>query len=109
MDIRNIPKMDLIKVDNLNHFNQLVLEKQNNLISHYSVIEKLPTPPVNLNTKFNQTMVKDFSARVVEELGEMYESYHKNYTKLFYSLDFPEERDSLRNGKKLRSSNMRSF
>jgi hypothetical protein len=48
---------------------------QKNLLVGYIKIEKLPPYPVALNDPQAQVLLKDFTARVVEELGEMYESY----------------------------------
>lgn len=45
------------------------------LIDHYMGIEDLPKYPINLNTKPAQILIKDFAGRVIEELGEGFESY----------------------------------
>lgn len=97
MDIRNIKDLEKIPIVDLSHFNKLVTTHQNNLILHYIQIEKIPTPPVQLNVKDNQTLIKDFSARVVEELGEMYESYEKNYVLLNFSTETPSQETLLYN------------
>lgn len=47
---------------------------QKELLDGYVKIEGLPPYPVNINTKANQTLIKDFTARVIEELAECYES-----------------------------------
>lgn len=48
---------------------------QKRLIERYTSIEKLPPPPLNLHLPAHQVILKDFASRVVEELGESYESY----------------------------------
>ena len=45
------------------------------LLNHYASIESLPDYPVDIHIKENQVLLKDFSARIVEELGEGFESY----------------------------------
>jgi hypothetical protein len=45
------------------------------LVDHYTSIEKLPKAPIDINTKNGQDLVKDFSGRIIEELGEGFESY----------------------------------
>ena len=52
-----------------------IFELQKELIDHYVKIEGLPPYPLNLDLKQNQLLIKDFSARIVEELGECFESY----------------------------------
>lgn len=47
---------------------------QKELISEYIKIEKGKPYPLNVNTKESQLILKDFTARVVEELAEGYES-----------------------------------
>lgn len=45
------------------------------LLDHYVKIEGLPKYPIDVNTKSSQILIKDFSGRIIEELGEGYESY----------------------------------
>lgn len=45
------------------------------LLDSYIKIEGLPQYPVNVNLKVSQSLIKDFVGRVIEELGEGYESY----------------------------------
>jgi hypothetical protein len=49
-----------------------ILQKQ--LIEPYIGIEGLPQYPLDMSTKENQIIIKDFVSRVVEELGEAFES-----------------------------------
>ena len=44
------------------------------LINEYVKIERTPAPPININTKSSQVLLKDFTGRVIEELAEGYES-----------------------------------
>lgn len=72
MDIRNFwqevcqcePGLELEKM----------FELQASLLEEYLPIEKLPHWPLNVNTREAQAILKDMSARVIEELGEGYES-----------------------------------
>jgi len=48
---------------------------QKELLDGYIKIESLPAYPVDLNTKESQILLKDFNARITEELGEAMESY----------------------------------
>lgn len=72
MDIRNFwqevcqcePGLELEKM----------FELQASLLEEYLPIEKLPHWPLNVNTREAQVILKDMSARVIEELGEGYES-----------------------------------
>lgn len=52
-----------------------IYQMQKNLLSGYIGIEGLPQYPVDINTKASQTLLKDFTARVIEELSEGYESF----------------------------------
>lgn len=58
----------------INHdsFNQMY-KLQMVLIDHYVKIEGLPKPPVDLNTRAGQKVIRDFSNRIIEELSEAYE------------------------------------
>ena len=57
-------------------------EMQKTLINHYVSIEGLPNYPVNVNTKASQTLLKDFTGRVIEELAESYEAREMVYASL---------------------------
>lgn len=59
-----------------------IYQMQKNLLSGYIGIEGLPQYPVDINTKDSQTLLKDFTARVIEELSEGYESF-ENVMDLF--------------------------
>jgi len=52
---------------------------QMELVNHYIEIEKVPPPVWELDVKEHQINVKDFLARVTEELGEGFESYEIMY------------------------------
>lgn len=71
MDIRDIkeevihPQSALFEMFNL----------QKVLIDHYVGIEGLPQYPIDINTKSAQVLLKDFIGRIIEELGEAWESY----------------------------------
>lgn len=52
-----------------------IFNLQKELLSHYIIIEGLPSYPIDLNTKSSQNIIKDFTGRVIEELGEGFESY----------------------------------
>ena len=47
---------------------------QKELLDHYIGIEGLPQYPIDINPKKSQTLLKDFTSRVIEELAEGYES-----------------------------------
>lgn len=44
------------------------------LVDHYVGIEGLPEYPIDINTRNAQVLVKDFIGRIIEELGESWES-----------------------------------
>lgn len=52
-----------------------IYSMQKELLSGYIGIEGLPQYPIDINTKASQSLLKDFTARVVEELSEGYESF----------------------------------
>ena len=56
-----------------------IFRLQKELIEPYIGIEGLPQYPIDVHTKENQTLIKDFISRVVEELGEAFESTLKLY------------------------------
>lgn len=51
-----------------------IYDLQKVLLSGYINIEGLPKYPININTKKNQSLIKDFVGRVIEELAESFES-----------------------------------
>lgn len=57
------------------HYLKEMFSLQKNLLKGYIGIEGLPSYPVDINTKEGQILLKDFNARIVEELGEAMESY----------------------------------
>lgn len=61
-----------------------IYELQSVLIDEYIKIEGLPSYPLGLHSKTSQLLIKDFSARIVEELGECYESWEEA-TRLYSS------------------------
>lgn len=65
-----------------NKYIEEIYSMQKNLLSGYIDIEGLPRYPVDINTKASQTLLKDFTARVIEELSEGYESF-ENVMDLF--------------------------
>lgn len=80
MDSRDIKK----EPENIegNKYIEEIYFMQKNLLSGYIGIEGLPMYPVDINTKASQTLLKDFTARVIEELSEGYESF-ENVMDLF--------------------------
>lgn len=72
MDSRDILKEPEEVIDNTYLENIYSLQKE--LLEGYIGIEGLPPYPINVNTKKNQSLIKDFVGRVIEELGESYES-----------------------------------
>lgn len=72
MDIRNI-KEEVIYPGP--HALEAMFDLQLVLVDHYTKIESLPEYPVDINTKVGQDLIKDFSARIIEEFGEGFESY----------------------------------
>lgn len=51
-----------------------MFQLQESLLEKYLPIEDLPHWPINVNKREAQSILKDMSARVIEELGEGYES-----------------------------------
>lgn len=72
MDIRNFAK-EYCQCEPGLELNKM-FELQESLLEKYLKIENLPHWPLNINTRQAQAIVKDMSARVIEELGEGYES-----------------------------------
>ena len=60
-----------------------IYQMQKNLLSGYIGIEGLPQYPVDINTKASQTLLKDFTARVIEELSEGYESFERRLHRVY--------------------------
>lgn len=58
-----------------NKFLEEIYEMQKGLLEGYIGIEGLPQYPIDINTKASQTLLKDFTSRIVEELSEGYESF----------------------------------
>ena len=52
-----------------------IYDMQKALLDQYVKIEKIVEYPVNIDAPSAQVLIKDFIARVTEELGEAYESY----------------------------------
>lgn len=77
MDIRDVKNPEIGQFPN--NFLKGMFELQQELLDQYTAIEKMPAYPLKLDLKPSQTIIKDFAARVVEELGEGYESYEKMY------------------------------
>ena len=74
MDIRNITEK-APEVEN-GAFLEKMFDLQKELMEGYIRIEGLPRYPLNINSKKNQVVLKDFASRAVEELAEGYESTH---------------------------------
>jgi len=72
MDIRDIKEE--VQYPGISAFGDM-FALQNLLVKHYTDIEKLPKAPVDVHTKDGQNLVKDFTSRIIEELGEGFESY----------------------------------
>lgn len=72
MDIRNIKTPQPEVVDD--KYLEALFKIQVNLMEGYYKIEGLPRPPLDINLKSTQVILKDFSSRVIEEIAEGYES-----------------------------------
>ena len=72
MDIRDIHEEPPIIEDG--RYLDKIYELQWDLINEYVKIEGNVAPPINVNTKKSQVLLKDFTGRVIEELAEGYES-----------------------------------
>lgn len=88
MDIRDI-REEVIYPENKALDDMYRLQKV--LLDSYVVIEGLPQYPVNVNLKSSQILIKDFVGRVIEELGEGYESYDE----LMYQFSRGEKREKM--------------
>lgn len=71
MDIRDIAEYEKYQGDALVDIFRL----QRELIEEYTKIEALPKPPIDVQSKASQTILKDFTSRVIEEIAEGDESY----------------------------------
>lgn len=74
MNIRDVEDLKEVKEPWLD----FLLARQSELIEKYKVIEGMPDPPMDINTKETQIWVKDFLWRVTEELMEAYEAKLSN-------------------------------
>lgn len=72
MDSRDIQQEPPVIKDG--RYLEKIYELQMDLINEYVKIERTPAPPININTKSSQVLLKDFTGRVIEELAEGYES-----------------------------------
>ena len=72
MDARDIKQEPPVVEDQ--RYLEKIYELQMELIDNYVRIEKTVAPPININTKSSQVLLKDFTGRVIEELAEGYES-----------------------------------
>ena len=72
MDVRDI-NLEVIYPGTSSFRDLFTLQK--NLLDRYIKIESLPEYPIDVNTKESQDLIKDFAGRIIEELGEGYESY----------------------------------
>lgn len=74
MDIRNIREVPPV-VENEAYLEAIYNLEAELLQGYCGKIEKdLPLPPIDINTFKGQQVLKDFSARVIEETAEGYES-----------------------------------
>lgn len=70
MDSRNITQ----EPDLSGNLLEKIYEMQKDLLVEYIKVEGLPPYPFNINKKDNQQILKDFTARIVEELSEGFEA-----------------------------------
>lgn len=73
MDSRDYKDTQIPEVKD-NKYLESIYGLQKELLNHYIGIEGLPQYPIDVNSKKNQVILKDFTGRVIEELGEGYES-----------------------------------
>lgn len=73
MDIRDYSNVEVVYP--MGHGLTEMYRLQKELLNSYVKIEGLPQYPVDVNLKSSQILIKDFVGRVIEELGEGYESY----------------------------------
>ena len=86
MDSRNI-KEPTPQIEDGKHLEK-IYDLQKELLDSYIKIEGLPSYPIDVNSKKSQIILKDFTGRVIEELGEGYESMLKVFNK---RLDYIKE------------------
>lgn len=89
MDIRNFSGE--VKYPNIDAMGK-IFELQKELLKDYIGVEGLPQYPLDVNTRSSQVIIKDFIGRIVEELGEAWESYD-NMNRLCGSIDVIMDRD----------------
>ena len=73
MDIRNFTNQEIPPYKKGCEL-EFLYDLHKGLLDKYLDIEKLPTYPINVNTRKGQSIIKDMSARVIEEIGEGFES-----------------------------------
>lgn len=76
MDGRNFSYSEAPKVEGGQYLKKMY-DLQMELLEGYLKIEGLPRWPLNINSRKSQVILKDFAARVPEELAEGYESTHE--------------------------------
>ena len=89
MDSRNI-KEPIPQIEDGKHLEK-IYDLQKELLDSYIKIEGLPSYPIDVNSKKSQIILKDFTGRVIEELGEGYESMLKVFNK---RLDYIKDMDN---------------
>jgi len=72
LDIRDLAGKPITEC-NPTKYLEKIFDLQKDLLVGYIGIEGLPPYPVDVNTKVNQVMLKDFNARATEELAEAWE------------------------------------
>lgn len=87
MDIRDIKEEVTYPKCGLDYMFQL----QKELLDAYIGIESLPPYPIDINTREAQVLIKDFNGRIIEELGEGWESYEI----MMKAKDYSNNRESL--------------
>jgi len=80
-DIKEVPDAGLFGL-------QTIYDLQEELIKPYIGIEGLPDYPLDVDTKENQTLLKDFIGRIIEEMGEAYQEFE-----LLYALAQAKDKD----------------
>ena len=61
---------------------EAIFQLQKALLDRYIGVEKLPQYPIPIHDPGSQIIIKDFIARVTEELGEAFESYLKMFNQV---------------------------
>jgi len=87
MDIRDIK--EVVKIPRGKELENMFYLQQD-LLDHYVSIEGIPKYPFDLNSKNSQVIIKDFIARIIEELGEAFESYEIMMTMFHNGVDEKE-------------------